>query len=64
MSALLAKLKANPVTTVLGLLAAASGWLSTQPLLDGHPGGKQLLQVAGAGFLALLGAFSADAPKS
>lgn len=60
---MLAKLKSDPVTTVLGLLAGASLWLSQQQLLDGHPSGKQLLQVAGAALVALLGYFTADKAK-
>jgi len=56
----LKNLKASPVTTVMGLLSGAFLWLSTQPVLDGHPSGKQLAQLASAAFVALLGGFASD----
>ncbi len=54
------KLKSDPITTVCGLLSGASLWLSQQAMLEGHPAGKQILQVAGAALVALLGWFAAD----
>ncbi len=60
---MLEKLKAirgQPFTTIMGLLAAACGWLSTQGVLDQHPSAKQVLGVFAAGFLALLGGVSSD----
>jgi hypothetical protein len=57
---MLAKFKEHPVTTALGLLAAVCMWLATQPL-DGPLTKQKVLQVLSAGFVALLGAFSADA---
>lgn len=61
----LAAFKGQPITTIFGLLAAASGWLSTQSVLDAHPSAKQVFQLLAAGFVALLGGFSSDGkPKA
>lgn len=60
-SSLLLKLKSNPVTTVSGWLSLASGWLSAQPELLGHPTTQQLLKVACAAAGALFAALVADA---
>ena len=58
---MLAKLKSNPVTTILGLVAGAAGWISTQVALDAHPSAKTVLQILAAGAVAAFGAFASDA---
>ncbi len=63
MSALLAQLKLNPVTTSTGWLAGLSGWLSQQPDLAGHPTAAALLKVLCGGCVALFSWYSADAKK-
>jgi hypothetical protein len=56
----LKNLRGQPVTTIMGMLAAACGWLSTQPVLDQHPSAKQVFQLLAAGFVALLGGFASE----
>lgn len=63
-AALLAQLKANPVTTATGWTALASGWLSQQPELAGHPNATAFLKVACAAGIALFAWASSDAKKS
>ena len=63
LSELWAKVKGSPVTTVSGWLALASGWVSQQADLAGHPSGKQVLQALAAGAAALFAAAVADAKK-
>lgn len=60
---LLSAVKTNPVTTVSGWLAIVSGWLSQQPLLEGHPSASNLLKVAALGGAAIFAAFTKDHSK-
>jgi hypothetical protein len=63
-AALLAQIKANPITTATGWVAGASGWLSAQPELAGHPTAANVLKVVCAAAVALFAWASADAKKS
>lgn len=60
MSALLAMVKASPITTITGWVGAACVWLQQRPELAGHPTAQQYLQVAGAACAAVFAAFVAD----
>lgn len=59
---MLAKFKANPLTTIAGLLAGALAALATTSSLS-----PELRTACGAGaafFTALIGLFASDAPKT
>ena len=62
-AALLAQIKANPVTTVSGWLAAGSGWIAQQPELAGHPSASNVLKVVCAAGVALFAWAAADGKK-